>query len=147
MNNRTLITLLFLLAVTADAVAQRCRVFGTVRDQDGTPIELATVRIPGTAVGTSCDLQGRYSLSFQSRDTIVVQYSMIGYETRKRTLYHPRDSVRIDITLPSYGAMLGEATAVGQGVLSIDSTLPSWPKAKCTISNVVAIHIQPFESQ
>lgn len=97
-------------------LAQRCRVFGVVRDQDGAPIELATVRIPGTAIGTSCDLQGRYSLTFQSRDTIVVQYSMIGYETRKRTLSNPRDSVRIDMVLPSHGAMLGEATAVGQGV-------------------------------
>ena len=53
MNNRTILTLLFLLVATVDAVAQRCRVFGIVRDQDGAPIELATVRIPGTAVGTS----------------------------------------------------------------------------------------------
>lgn len=111
-----LLSLIFLLLSVASALAQRCRVFGVVRDQDGAPIELANVRIPGTAIGTACDLQGRYSLAFESRDTIVVQYSMIGYETRKRTLMAPRDSVRIDIVLPSYGAMLGEATVTGQGI-------------------------------
>ena len=116
MNNRTLLSLLLLLVSFGQLTAQRCRVFGVVRDQDGNPIELATVRIPGTAIGTACDLQGRYSLTFQSRDTVVVQYSMIGYESRKRTLYNPRDSVRIDVMLPTYGAMLGEATVVGQGV-------------------------------
>ena len=113
---RILSFLLLLILSATTSVAQRCRVFGVVRDQDGAPIELANVRIPGTAIGTSCDLQGRYSLTFESRDTIVVQYSMIGYETRKRTLNHPRDSIRIDIMLPSYGTMLGEASVTGTGV-------------------------------
>lgn len=113
---RILSFLLLLILSATTSVAQRCRVFGVVRDQDGAPIELANVRIPGTAIGTSCDLQGRYSLTFESRDTVVVQYSMIGYETRKRTLNHPRDSIRIDIMLPSYGTMLGEASVTGTGV-------------------------------
>lgn len=117
MKHYILLTLL-ILTTTMEATAQRCRVFGTVRDQDGQPIELATVRISGTAIGTSCNLKGEYSLTFESRDTVTVQYSMIGYETRKRTLRAPRDSVRIDVMLPTYGTMLGEAVAVGQGVQS-----------------------------
>lgn len=115
---RLLPILLLIISFTMEATAQRCRVFGVVKDQDGQPIELANVRILGTSVGTSCNLKGEYSLTFESRDTLTVQYSMIGYETRKRQLKSPRDSVRIDVMLPTYGAMLGEAVVVGQGVQS-----------------------------
>lgn len=114
------LTLFFVLALAMalEATAQRCRVFGTVKDQDGHPIELANVRILGTAIGTSCNLKGEYSLTFESRDTLTLQYSMVGYETRKRTLRSPRDSVRIDVMLPLYGVMTGEAVVVGTGVQS-----------------------------
>lgn len=118
MTRKILILLLLLFSIISEATAQRCRLFGVVKDQDGNPIELANVRILGTAIGTSCNLKGEYSLTFESRDTLTVQYSMIGYETRKRQLQSPRDSVRIDVTLPTYGAMLGEAVVVGQGVQS-----------------------------
>lgn len=114
------LTLFFLLALgmALEATAQRCRVFGVVKDQDGHPIELANVRILGTTIGTACNLKGEYSLSFESRDTLTVQYSMVGYETRKRTLRAPRDSVRVDVVLPTYGAMMGEAVVIGTGVQS-----------------------------
>ena len=113
-----LLLVLTLLGTALEATAQRCRVFGVVKDQDGNPIELANVRVLGTSVGTSCNLKGEYSLFFEARDTVTVQYSMIGYETRKRTLNSPRDSVRIDVMLPTYGSMIGEAVVVGKGVQS-----------------------------
>lgn len=121
-SNKTILRLtLFLilaLGMALEATAQRCRIFGIVKDQDGHPIELANVRILGTAIGTSCNLKGEYSLSFESRDTLTVQYSMVGYESRKRTLRAPRDSVRVDVVLPTYGAMMGEAVVIGTGVQS-----------------------------
>ena len=112
------LTLFFLLTLSMalEATAQRCRVFGVVKDQDGHPIELANVRILGTTLGTACNLKGEYSLTFESRDTLTVQYSMVGYETRKRLLRAPRDSVRVDVVLPTYGAMMGEAVVIGTGV-------------------------------
>lgn len=116
MTRKILLLIVLLLSFCIDATAQRCRVFGTVKDNEGNPIELANVYIVGSTIGTSCNLKGEYSLTFESRDTITVQYSMIGYESRKRTLRSPRDSVRIDVMLPTYGSMLGEATVVGQSL-------------------------------
>lgn len=112
--------LLFILStiVLTATAQQRCRVYGSVKDQDGNAIELAVVRIDGKPIITTADLKGEYSLTFQSTDTVVVVFSMIGYETRKRTLLAPRDSVRLDVVLPTFGAMLGEAVAKGQGVQS-----------------------------
>lgn len=114
MTRRLYILLILIISIVTEATAQRCRIFGVVKDQNGAPIELANVRILGTSIGTSCNLKGEYSLSFESRDTLTVQYSMIGYETRKRQLKSPRDSIRIDVMLPTYDAMLGTATVVGQ---------------------------------
>lgn len=116
MIRKILLLIVLLLSFCIDATAQRCRVFGTVKDNEGNPIELANVYIVGSTIGTSCNLKGEYSLTFESRDTITVQYSMIGYESRKRTLRSPRDSMRIDVMLPTYGSMLGEATVVGQSL-------------------------------
>ena len=99
------------------AAQKRSRIFGTVRDDRGDPIELANVRIQAQGVRTVTNLKGEYSLYCSSRDTVVVIYSLIGYETRRRKLNSPSDSVRIDIILPSYGqTMLEEATVKGQGV-------------------------------
>lgn len=107
---------LLLWAGTA-AAQQRVRIFGTVKDDKGEPVELATVRVQGQAALTTAGLRGEYSLFCTSRDTLTVVYSMIGYETRKRTLSAPQDSVRIDVVLPPYGVTtLGEAVVQGQGV-------------------------------
>lgn len=114
-----IITLIILcLGVLQSADAQRrCRVFGTVKDEVGAPIELAAVRQQGTAVATVTSLKGTYSLTVPCRDTVTIVYSMIGYESRKRLVSTKGcDSLRIDVMLPTYGAMLGEAVVVGQNV-------------------------------
>ena len=41
-------------------------------------------------------------------------YSQIGYETRKRLLRNPGDSIRLDIVLPAYGNTLNTAVVIGQ---------------------------------
>lgn len=119
MTQRLSLLFCIVCCLAASVAAQtRCRVFGTVKDQDGAPIELAAVRIEGKPLLTTTNLSGRYSLSFVPTDTVVVVFSMIGYETRKRTLVAPLDSIRIDVVLPTYGMVLGEAVAKAHGVQS-----------------------------
>lgn len=109
--------LLFAIILLPLSAQQRCRIYGTVRDDQGSPIELANVRVQGQGVGTVTNLKGEYSFYCSSRDTVVVVYSLIGYETRKRTLSNPVDSVRLDVMLPPYGyATFGEAVVTGRGV-------------------------------
>ncbi len=103
---------------TIGAVAQRrSHISGTIRDNSGAPIELANVRIQAQGVRTVSNLKGEYSIDCLSRDTVVVIYSLIGYETQRRKLSSPADSVRIDVVLAPYGqASIAEATVTGQGV-------------------------------
>ena len=66
--------------------AQSVLIKGKVIDDQRSPIELAQVRVEGTGFGAVCNLQGEYRLTCESSDSVVVVFSMIGYETRKRVL-------------------------------------------------------------
>lgn len=113
---RALIPLLLLLTAATTATAQRVRLYGTVKDENGDAVELANVRVQGQGIGTVTNLRGEYSFYCSSRDTVTVVFSMIGYETRKRTLTAPKDSVRMDVMIPALGAMLGQAVVTGRQI-------------------------------
>ncbi len=106
-----IITLLTLLLATG-AMAQRVTFKGVVTDQEHAPLAIANVSIEGTAIGTVADLNGRYSLTLDSRDSIVVVYSMLGYQTRKRTFKNPQDTITVNVILPSSDFALQEVEIV-----------------------------------
>lgn len=109
--------LLFGFCSTLGYAQRTTRVFGTVKDNEGNPIELATIRVSGKTILTFSNLKGEYSIRFASADSVRLVYSMIGYETRKRLLCNPGDSLRLDVTLPVYEhGTLGTAEVIGQGV-------------------------------
>lgn len=115
MKQRLSLLLLLCLIVSTAMAQRRCRVFGVIKDETGDHVELAQVRQHGTAIVTVSNLRGEYSLTVPCRDTVTIVYSMIGYESRKRVVNtRGLDSLRVDVMLPTFAAMLGEATAVGQ---------------------------------
>lgn len=46
-------------------------VSGTVTDANGTPIPGATISVPGSAIGTATDLDGKYALSVPEGATLI----------------------------------------------------------------------------
>lgn len=117
--SKRILLLLLSIGVAATMVAQSFRIFGTLKDDMGAPIEFASVRILGTAQITVSNLKGNYSLNFGQQDTVTVVYSMVGYETRKRKLVAPfADSIRLDVVMPSLLRSLNTATVVGQRIQS-----------------------------
>lgn len=101
-----ILSLLFALDLQAQSVVIK----GKVTDDKKSPIELAQVKVEGTAFGTTCNLKGEYRFTCESTDSVVVVFSMLGYETRKRVLKNPTDSVTLNVTLPNMGYQLGEVT-------------------------------------
>lgn len=102
-----------LLVVTAmmgycSALAQNVTIRGRVTDDEHQPLELAMVHIEGQLKGTNADLRGRYSLTCKSEDSLVVVFSMVGYQTRKRVLREPKDTITIDMMLPKLGIELAD---------------------------------------
>lgn len=107
-KNIGVLLLLFFVSVTYMR-AQNVTIKGTVVDDERNPVEMAVVRIEGESlVGTTADLKGRYSLTCKSADSLVVVFSMLGYDTRKRTLKEPKDTVILNVMLPRSGFEIGE---------------------------------------
>lgn len=79
-----------LLSVTA--AAQNFTLTGRVVDEENNPIELATVSCLEQGKVTATNLKGEFSMTLASKDSVVVKFSMIGYNSRKRVFKRPRAS-------------------------------------------------------
>lgn len=99
--------LVILLASAHKISAQDFTLTGRVVDEEQNPIELATVSCLEQGKVTATNLKGEFKLSLKSTDSVVVKFSMIGYNARKRVFRNPRGRQRVEITLPSMAA-LGE---------------------------------------
>ena len=96
----SLLTTTLLLLAAASAAAQ-VKITGIVVDEKGQPIEFASVKIAGTAIGVNTDTKGRYEISAPTRDTVMVVFSCLGYSTVKRQLLKPSGTVSINPKLYS----------------------------------------------
>ena len=99
MTIRKYILALLLSLATLTTVAQSFTLSGKVSDEDGNAIELATVSCVEQGAVTMANLKGEYSLKLRSADSVVVKFSMVGYQTRTRVLRNPKSNQRLLITL------------------------------------------------
>ena len=86
---------MMLLMGIATVVAQ-VKITGKVVDEAGKPIEFASVRILGTALGTNTNTKGMYELNVPPKDTIMVEFSCLGYASVKRQLIKPEGTVTLN---------------------------------------------------
>lgn len=90
-----------IVAVSTTAVfADNITLTGTVKDNEGNPIEFATVKVAGKAIGTHTELNGTYRLVLAEADTIPMQFSCIGYRDVKKNLIGAKGEVTLDVMLP-----------------------------------------------
>ena len=83
---------------------------GKVVDENQDPVSLCMVRIEGQPIGTTASLDGQYNLTFTTADSVVIVYSMVGYETRKRVLKKPRGNLTLNIVMHDKGQEMAEVT-------------------------------------
>ncbi|WP_081652389.1 SusC/RagA family TonB-linked outer membrane protein [Cyclobacterium qasimii] len=98
---------------------------GTIKDAMGEPIPGVAISIPGAAVGTVTDLEGRYSLTIPEESTLV--FSFIGYETQSIPI--GGRSV-INVTLKEDIASLDEVVVVGYGTQKKESLVGAISKVE-----------------
>lgn len=112
------------------ANAAGIRIHGVVTDENNEPLEFASVRIEGTAIGATSGLDGRYSLSAPQQDTIRVVLSCIGYEESKRRLVDPREDVTLNVKMQPKSYMLEgvEVTDIQKQTGSMQKIDPSTSK-------------------
>lgn len=86
-------------------------VSGIVFDEQREPLPGATVMVPGTTVGTSTDVQGRYSITVPNGATSL-QFSYVGYTPRTERI----TGNSMNVTMQEDATALDEAVIVGYGV-------------------------------
>lgn len=97
---------------SADGSATRDEISGTVLDNLGEPAIGATVMVKGTSIGTSTDLDGRYTLAnVPAKSTIT--FSMVGCRTREIPASDLRALAQVELT--SSATQLDEVVVVGYG--------------------------------
>ena len=96
----------------------RTRIYGMVKDEAGKGIELATVRLQGTASMVMTNLKGQYNIYCNMGDSVTVVFSQLGHQTRKKTLIAFGDSMRVDVVLPPYNQTDETAVVKGMGIQS-----------------------------
>ena len=113
----------------APAYARSARVYGYVTDQDNVGIELANVVVLNAdkPIGTSTNKNGYYELLLDEADTVVLNFSMIGYTSVQQRIIDVREVININVQLLTDEQLLTEIEVRGikhaQGTMDyIDAT-------------------------
>ena len=101
------------LFLTANLFAENVKVSGKVVDNEDKPVEFATIRVAGTAIGTNSDLKGQYSLSVAQKDTIELVYSCIGFKTVTHKLVNPKGDLTLNVRMYPNDVELKELEVLG----------------------------------
>jgi len=105
MSIRKCIVTIVLLLTVLTVGAQQFTLTGKVSDEEGNAIELATVSCLEQGAVTMADLKGEFSLKLHSQDSVVVRFSMVGYQTRTRVLRRPKGNQKLLVTLHPMAAL------------------------------------------
>jgi len=93
------IFLLLLLLACIDMQAQSFNVKGRVIDDNGDALELASVSCLEQGKFTMTNLKGEFQMTLRTSDSIVIRFSMVGYQARQRVLRNPRSTQTLQVIL------------------------------------------------
>ena len=82
---------------------------GKVIDEEGRALELVTVSCLEQGKVTMSNLKGEFSIGLKSADSVVVQFTMVGYGVRKRVFRRPKAQMTVQIVMHP-AATLSEVT-------------------------------------
>ena len=112
------IFLLVFLMAGGKVFAQQRQVTGTILDQDGLPVKLASIQVVGTNRGTIADENGEFKIEATTGEEL--QVSAIGFLTSKIKI---GQNNKLVIALSRSGNNLGEVVVTALGITRSKKTL------------------------
>ena len=99
------------LFLSVNLVSQaKVTIHGKILDEESQPLEFVTIRIDGTAIGVTSDLNGDYSISTTEQDTLKVVYSCIGYKEVTKKLVNPQGDITLNLKMSVNSQVLQEVS-------------------------------------
>ena len=100
--------LLFLLLIFSNKAIAKISIHGKILDEQNQPVEFVSVRIVGTAIGATSDLNGDYTISTSEQDTLKIEFSCIGFKNETRKLINPKGDITLNMRMIVESEMLQE---------------------------------------
>ena len=114
MNFKLYILLAIFFVSIGLSAESNVRVYGYVIDSNNRGIEQCNVFFANTNTGTKTNQNGYYELSMSVKDSSVLVYSMLGYQTIKHTIHSHQQVIQISVQLPTLSKELLGANVIGQ---------------------------------
>jgi len=122
----SLLSVLLLVAGTANVWAQSTTVSGTIKDTNGNPIPGANIVVKGTVAGTISDIQGSFNLSVKQAPPFTLSVSFVGFQSQELEVKEGA-ATTFDIAMV-------EGTELGEIVVTSTIRQPeSWFKSGVTV--------------
>lgn len=86
----------------------RVELKGRIIDDKNEPVSFCLIKVEGQTAGATADIDGRYKLSFNSADSVVITYKMLGYRSRKKVLRKPQGTLTLNIVMNNSSVDMGE---------------------------------------
>lgn len=114
MNRKMSIMIVLLLSMLTEATAQRFTLTGRVTDDWGDPMEMATVSVLSQMKVAMTNMKGEFSMELESEDSVVVKFTMVGYQTKTRVLRRPRGKQTLQVRMLEAQNELSEVVVTEQ---------------------------------
>lgn len=93
------ICIMVLLTCTMTTLADDFTLKGKVIDEEGHALEMVTVSCPAQGKITMSNLKGEFSIGLNTADSVVVNFTMVGYGKRKRVFRRPKGRMTVQIVM------------------------------------------------
>lgn len=126
MRLSAVLLILSFFSLSQNTFAQEANVTGFVYDAaTNKPIDLVTIAVLETSLGTTTNQQGTYSLKIPADKTVTIVFSVLGYQSQRQNVkLKPGETSRINMKLqPQTYTFGGEAIVTGsldQNMIKID---------------------------
>jgi len=112
MTLRVVLFFAFVVMLASAGFAQQGAVSGVITDfEDGAPLPGASVVIKGTSLGTTTDIDGKFSILVEPNT--ILQISYVSYHMQELTV---QPNTTVNIALKSDAETLEEVIVIGYGV-------------------------------
>ena len=114
MHKKLYILLLFLLAATASFAQKTVRIYGTVSDGEGKPLNLVSVYVEKSALTTLTNEKGYYSVHVPAKDSVTIRFTCFGYRPFSRVITPSGNEMQVSVKLRPIEWMLeNEVVVIG----------------------------------